>query len=327
MTVIKKAKEMTKMKDIKNTSIREHLTVLLRRRSVIALCCVILTMTLAFYGVIEGVNRMNNVMHENGFMSFTYFTMVSNVFAALSAAFVFPFAVEGIRKKRFILPKWAALIHFTATVSIAVTMVFVFAFVSRTSPYDAFGGSNFVTHVICPLLIIVSFFQIESGHLFTWKDRLFGIILCVSYMLVYYVEVSLIGEANGGWPDIYRVLEYISPAVAIPSFILLSFGVSVAVSFLSNRLTKKRNKKTFMLWKDDLDPVEVKIEAFGMGRMAAQYGEDSNLQIPYDILTSLAKRYDADPGDLMRAFVKGLITERRDIENKKMTLTNRDRRR
>ncbi len=304
------------MNDMKNTSIREHLTVLLRRRSVIALCCVILTMILAFYSIVEGVNITNNVAHENGFMSFIYFTMISNVFAALSAAFVFPFAVEGIRQKRFILPKWAALIHFTATTSIAVTMIVVLAFISWTSPHDAFGGHNFVTHIVCPLLIIVSFFQIESGHLFTWKDRLFGIVLCSTYMIVYYIEVALIGEANGGWPDIYRLQEYVSPAFAIPASLLFFFGVSTAVAFLSNRLTKKRNKKMFLLWKDDLDPVEVRIEAYGMGRMAAQYGEENNLQIPYDILISLAKRYDTDPEDLMRAFAKGLIIERSDRANK-----------
>ncbi len=110
--------------------IRESLTILLRRRSVIALCCVILTLILAFYGIIESVNRTITIFHGNGFRSFIYYTMVSNVLAALSAAFVFPFAVEGIRKKRFTIPKWVALMHFIATTSIMVTMVFVFAFIS-----------------------------------------------------------------------------------------------------------------------------------------------------------------------------------------------------
>ena len=292
--------------------IRENLTVLFRHRSVIALCCVILTLILAFYGIIEGVNRTNTVLHENGFLSFIYFTMISNAFAALSAAFVFPFAVEGIRKKRFTLPKWAALLHYMATTSIAITMVFVLAFVSWASPGDAFGGVNLVTHVICPPLIILSFFQMESGHLFTWKDRLLGVVPCFAYLIVYYIEVVLVGEANGGWPDIYRVREHMSPALPIFAVLLLAFGVSTSVALLSDRLTKKRNKKMLLLWQEDLDPIEVKIEAYGMGRMAAQYGEENSIQIPYDILTDLARMYHIDPEDLLRSFVKGLMIERED---------------
>ena len=302
------------MNDKKSAPVREHLTLLLRRRSVIALCCVILTMILAFYGIIAGVERMILVAHENGFMSFIYYTMVSNAFAALSAAFVFPFAVEGVRKKRFLLPKWVALLHYMATTSIAVTMVFVLAFMSWADPQGAFGGANLVAHVVCPPLILLSFFQMESGHRFTWKDRLLAVLPCAAYLIVYYVEVVLIGEANGGWPDIYHVREYTSPAVAIPAFLLLAFGVSTAVAAVSNLLTKRRRQKMFRLWEEDLDPVEVKIEAFGMGRMAAQYDDENRIQIPYDILAHLAKRYHVGTEELMRAFDKGLTVEREDRE-------------
>ena len=290
--------------------IRESLTILLRRRSVIALCCVILTLILAFYGIIESVNRTITIFHGNGFRSFIYYTMVSNVLAALSAAFVFPFAVEGIRKKRFTIPKWVALMHYIATTSIMVTMVFVLAFISWASPESAFGGANLFTHVICPLLILISFLQMESGRLLTWKDRLLGIIPCSVYMAVYFIEVFLIGESNGGWPDLYRVCDYLSPAFAIPAFLLLAFCVSTAVAFLSNFITKKQNKKMFQLWKQDLDPIEVKIEAYGLGRAAAQHGEGTEIQIPWDILNDLAERYQVDAEDLLRAFAKGLIVEK-----------------
>jgi hypothetical protein len=234
------------MNDGKEIRIRDYLTVLLRRRSVIALCCVILTLTFAFYGIIAGVDRMIGTSHENGFTSFIYYTMLSNALAALSAAFIFPYAVEGIRKKRFTMPKWVAVIHYVATTTIAVTMVVVFAFISWASPDDAFGGSNLATHVICPLLILMSFFQMESGYLFSWKDRLLGMIPLSVYMIVYFIEVVVIGESRGGWPDIYHIMEFVSPALAIPAALLLAFGVSTAAALVSNRLTKIRNKKMFL---------------------------------------------------------------------------------
>ena len=288
-------------------TIREHLTVLLKRRSVTALCCGILTLLLAFYGIIAGVNKTITVFHVNGFMSFSYYTMVSNLFAALSAAFVFPYTVEGIRKKRFILPKWVSVIHYMATVTITITMVFVLAFMSWSSPEDAFGGSNIVTHVFCPIFILISFFQIESGKMFSWKDRLLGIIPFFLYLAVYFIEVVIIGAENGGWQDLYQIRDYLSPFLAIPALLLLAFGVSTAIAFAANQYTKNGVKKTYLLWREDLDPVEVRIEAYGLGRMISLHSEKESIQIPYDILEYLAERYHLKTEDLMKPFVKGLL--------------------
>ncbi len=163
----------------------------------------------------------------------------------------------------------------------------------------------------------------ESGRLLTWRDRLLGIIPCSVYMVIYFIEVFLIGESNGGWPDLYRVCDYLSPALAIPAFLLLAFCVSTAVAFLSNFITKKRNRKMFRLWKQDLDPIEVKIEAYGLGRAAAQYGEGTDIRIPWDILNQLAARYQLDTEDLLKAFAKGLIVE----SGEKMIPANGDLRR
>ena len=299
-----------------NVQIHELLTGLLRHRSVIALCCGILTLALAFYGIISGVNRMIAVMHENGFTSFIYYTMLSNTLAALSVAFVLPYAVEGVRKKRFTLPGWVALMHYIATTSIMITMVSVLVFMSWTSPDVAFDGSNIVTHVFCPVLILISFFQMEIGKIFTWKDRLLGMIPFFIYSIVYLIEVMVIGEANGGWPDIYHIAENIPPVLAVPLSLLVAFCVSTVIALQSNYLTKKRKKKMYMLWNEDLDPVEVRIEAYGLGMMESQYGEKNNFQIPYDILTSLAEMYHLDTEDLMKPFVKGLMVGLKDQNDK-----------
>ena len=278
----------------------------------IALCCAILTLALAFYGIIEGVNRTIVRLQENGFTSFIYYTMISNTLAALSAAFVFPYAVEGIRKKRFTLPGWVAVTHFAASTCVAITMIFVFAFISWASPDDAFGGPNTVLHVFCPLLILISFFQIESGRLFTWKDRLLGTVPFCIYLIVYVIEVAVIGEQNGGWRDIYRVMEFLPTALAIPAALLLALTVSTAVALVSNHITKRRMKQMFLLWDEDLDPIEVRIEAFGLGRMIGGLGDESGIDIPYDILRHLADRYHLETEELMKPFAKGLIVGQKD---------------
>ena len=73
----------------------------------------------------------------------------------------------------------------------------------------------------------------------------------------------------------------------------------------------------YSFWRGDMDPIEVRIEAFGIGRMAAQSGENNNMQIPYDILTNLAQKYGLDTEDLIKPFVKGLLTELEDRNRKK----------
>lgn len=288
---------------------REYLTVLLEHRSIVALCCCVLTLMLSFYGIIAGVIKTITILEEDGFVSFIYFTMLSNTFAAISMAFIFPYTVEGIRKKRFTLPKWVTVIHYMATTSIAIMFIFVLAFMSWSSPENAFGGPNLVTHIFCPILILTSFFQMEHGYIYSWKERLLGILPFFIYLVVYTIETTVIGETRGGWPDIYQIKAHLSPALAIPVLLLFAFCISTAISLFSNFLTKKRKKKMFRYWNENLDPVEVKIEAYAMGRMAGQYGEKNNIQIPYDILMDLAARYHVETEDLMKAFVKGFLTE------------------
>ena len=143
----------------------------------------------------------------------------------------------------------------------------------------------------------------------TWKDRLLGIIPFSVYAVVYFIEVVIVGEANGGWHDIYRIQEHLSLYIAIPALLLLALSVSIMIALISNFITKKRNKKMFLYLRDDLDPIEVKIEAYGLGRMTAQSGERNNIQIPYDILTYLAQKYNMKTEDLMKPFIKGLMME------------------
>lgn len=62
-----------------------------------------------------------------------------------------------------------------------------------------------------------------------------------------------------------------------------------------------------MPWRQDLDPIEVRIEAYGLGRMISRHSDEQSIQIPYDILKFLAERYHLKIEDLMKPFVKGLL--------------------
>ncbi len=285
----------------------DYLTNFYRIRSIIALCCCICTLILAFYGIIAGVIRSIEHTHEYGFSSFIYFTMISNTLALFAVAFVIPYAVEGIKKKRFVLPKWVAMINYISATSIAIMLAFVLGFISWSSPQDAFGGINLILHVFCPFLILISFFQVENRYIYSMKDSLIGCIPFFIYAIVYYVEVALIGEANGGWVDIYHVFKYMPALVAVSILLVFGFVVSCIIANISNYLTRIREKKMFSHWEKNIDPVEAKIEAYGLGNMMSNVEDKNSIVVPMDILEYIAQKTNVKTEDLIKLYIKGVI--------------------
>ena len=225
-------------------------------------------------------------------------------------AFIIPFAVEGIKKKHFVLPKWVILLHYISTTSVAIMFFFVLSIMSWTSPKTAFGGPNIIVHIFCPILIVISFFQIENGYRYTTKDRFIGCLLYYIYMIIYFIEVIIIGKSNGGWPDLYHILEYVSPVLALPLLLLFGTAISWLVACVSNYLTKKREERMFFQWKDDIDPVEAKIEAYGLGNMMSKIKDENSMEIPLNILNYLAKKSHINTDDLIKAYLTGVLNAR-----------------
>ena len=290
---------------------RDYLTNLFGRRSVIALCSGIFTLALAFYGIIAGALRRVEVSGVNGFSSFIYFTMIANTLAAFSVAFVIPFAVEGIKKRHFVLPKWVALMNYISATSIAIIMIFTVGFMSWASPADAFDGINLVMHVFSPILMLIAFFQIENGYIYSKKDCFIGCIPCFIYAIVYFVEVVVIGETNGGWPDLYRIQKYMPPAIGISFIMLFGLCVSWLVAAISNYLTKKREEKMFLHWEKDVDPIEAKIEAYGLGNMMSNVKDKNSITIPLNILKQKKKKSNLDIEKLIEPYIEGLMNSKK----------------
>lgn len=294
-------------KKITTSRCREYLTNFYKRRSIIALCSGLFTLILSFYAIIAGVIRTVETLGINGFSSFFYFTMISNTLAAFSVAFVIPFAVDGIKRKNFVLPKWVAEFNYISATSITIMLVFVLFFMSWASPYDAFGGSiNIILHVFCPTFILLSFFQIENKYIYSIKDCFIGCLPFFIYIIIYFIEVVLIGEENGGWKDLYRIQEFTSPLLAIPLLLLFGFFISWLIAMISNYLTKKREERMFLNWKKDINPLEAKIEAYGLGNMIGQKINEDNMLIPLDILDYLAQKSNTKTEDLIKSYIVGL---------------------
>ncbi|MBR1455126.1 MAG: hypothetical protein IJ593_10880, partial [Lachnospiraceae bacterium] len=57
--------------------------------------------------------------------------------------------------------------------------------ISRVDIVNAFGGYNFYLHLICPTLILISFFLMESNYRFTIKDAALTVIPVFIYAIIY----------------------------------------------------------------------------------------------------------------------------------------------
>lgn len=293
------------------TKARQYLINLQRWRSIAALFALLLTLGCSVAGLASTLLR-NFSLGKPLSDTFRYFTNLSNVWIALTAAFIIPYAVAGIRKKRFVYPRWLALMHLAGVIATTLTCVFALTFIMQYDRYAAVGGSNLFLHVLSPILILVSFLLVESGHSYTFGQTFLCLIPTVLYTVVYLVAVVLIGKENGGWEDLYLVNTYLPFYVSYPLGLALASAIALAVRFLFNRVSRFRRGRLLSAWRKDMEPVEVNIEIYGLGRFYGLHGEKTELEIPYDILEALSDRYGMRTDALFRVYIKGMLDGIRD---------------
>ncbi|MBR5755966.1 MAG: hypothetical protein IKX96_00250 [Firmicutes bacterium] len=287
-------------------STRQYLVNIHKWRSTLALIACSVTLICSVSAIIATIAR--NIGNGETLSSvFMYFTTLSNMLTTLASSFIFPYAVNGIRKKRFVMPKWLYMVHYSG--AICTTLVFIFAMVFIL-PYNrqfAIGGSNFYLHVICPIEVLISFELIEATYKYSKKDIMICLVPFLIYSIVYIVMVVFVGEANGGWPDIYMVCTFVPVYVSFPAMWVLAAAVALGIKKLSNVLNRKREAQLVSFWKEDADPVEINIEVYGLGRFYGLHGDKNDLSVPLDILESVSKRYRLDADKLYNVYVKGLL--------------------
>lgn len=270
----------------------------------LAACSVSLVVTV----VVVIISIINNVKSGNAATgSFKYFTVLSNILTALASSFIIPFAINGIRKKRFVMPKWLSMMHYAGVTCITLVFIFNLGFILPYSKQDAIGGNNLFLHIICPIAVVLSFFLVESGYRYTKKEIAICMIPFMIYSFVYVAMVVFVGEENGGWPDLY-MLNTLQPAyISFP----LVWGMMLLIAFVirkvSDLLRKRRTVKMFEAWGEDTEPVEVKVEMYGLGRYYGLSGDKNNLSVPFDILEDVAERFNMKTEELYEAYVKGLL--------------------
>ena len=288
---------------------RKHIIALTRWRSILALIALLITFAFSLYGI-DGSIAQYARAGENPWGLFQWFTTDFNVLTCFSASMIIPFAVQGIRNKYFSYPKWVAMFHYSGMVCTALTMLIVLAFMSRVDPYAAFGAYNWYLHIISPMMVIVSFFLVDSGYLYTLKDSVIVTLPVLVYICIYAWQVFYIGIDNGGWEDLYQFGVYLPipiPACMLTVY-LLTLLLSLLIRRLDNRLTRLRRKRLMAgLWSADTDPVTIKVEVFGLGRYMGEHADAQFVEMPLDLIRRISDRYGLTTEELTRPYIKGFL--------------------
>lgn len=134
---------------------------------------------------------------ERGLGVLRFFTLLSNLFCALSALLLAAAALGGA------VPRWIWLMKYIGTASVTVTLLTVLFFLAPSAGYkNMLSGRDFHFHLCGPLLAIVSFCFFDRYYPLSLPLALTGVLPVLLYGVFYLYKVVL-GPDEGRWEDFY----------------------------------------------------------------------------------------------------------------------------
>lgn len=174
----------------KKESLRRGLSILCNALSVILVCYAV-----SLFFTVGGEGNMRVWNHH----CFVFFTVDSNILAALTSILMLVYQIRGKG-----IPQWALIAKFVGTTAVGVTFFTVVFFLGPMTSYgEMFAGSGLYLHLIVPLLEMISFCLLERNRPLSFKESLWGLLPTFLYGTLYLVMVIVIGQENGGWNDFY----------------------------------------------------------------------------------------------------------------------------
>ncbi|MBO4933706.1 MAG: hypothetical protein J5441_00845 [Clostridia bacterium] len=176
-------------------------------------------------------------MEVAGFTAFKYFTVDSNVLAAVAALCMLPWSFKTMLGGRKAIKKSVLLFKFVATAAVTLTLFTVLFLLGPKYGYKVgmkygyalmYDGNNIFMHMISPLLMIISFCFAECKGEMRFRDTLLGLIPTVAYGAVYTAEVMLFK----GWEDFYLFNDGGKWYIYMPAMIAGSYLICVLLWLL-----------------------------------------------------------------------------------------------
>lgn len=182
-------------------------------------------------------------MKVKRFACLKYFTVQSNLIAAVTAVFMLYFNIEGLVTGHVDVPYWMSVFKLTGATAVMLTFTVVMILLAPAVGLKLLmeGGSLYM-HLITPLIAALTFIVFECTNTVDWYSLIFALIPVICYAILYFILVVIVKEEKGGWNDFYGFNKggkwYVSCVVVIGMAavlaILIRFGhnaVTAAIGY------------------------------------------------------------------------------------------------
>ena len=243
--------------------------------------------------------NLTTVYDENfdhmGIRTFCMFTVISNIFAAVSLALAIPFTVEGIRKNNYHVPGWVVNLTFEAVTAVSITFLVSLIILAPVKGFVLiFTGSRFLLHAICPILAIDAFCFFLSDHRITIAESFLPLIPVYLYAMLYYVMVVVIGEENGGWNDFYGFATHVDVRIPMASILPLTYLVAAVLRRLHNRLYDLRRQREADLYREAFAGTDVRKAIAALGEYQGRAQHLAVVPVPLRVIALMIRQGGSD---------------------------------
>lgn len=166
-----------------------------------------------------------------------YFTTLSNLFSALVALLLMALEIGLMAKGGGMadLPRWAVVLKYVATVSVAVTFLTVMVFLGPIYGYKSqLEGTGAWVHAAGPILAILVFGLLEKGIRLSAGEALLGLLPTLIYGIYYLYMVIVKTEKKGGWEDFYAFNRGGKWPISFSAMVLGTGLICLLLSLLHN---------------------------------------------------------------------------------------------
>lgn len=230
-----------------------------------------------------------------GIRTFCMFTVNSNVLSAIASVAIIPYAVDGLRKKEYILPDWVVVFMMMGTTSVALTFLISLFVLSPVKGFVLiFTGSRFFLHGVCPILSILAFCLFITSHKINIKQSFLSLIPVAIYAIVYFVLVVVVTEERGGWDDFYgfatKIPVWISATVILP----LTYGIATLLRLWHNHSFVRRRKNEAIIFLDYFEGKPASEILFEMGKARAKLNPFGDIVLPTLVIKKIVYFTESD---------------------------------
>lgn len=284
------------------------------RRCVTGITMGVIMVILSIVALILNVaNFFQDVSPESGMGTLRMFTTLSNLLVAIAAFLIISYQVDGLRRGEYHLPHWIIDLLYIGVTGVSITFVVAISVISAAQGFDVamFHKSNLFLHTINPIIAMILFTYINCDHHIKIYKSFITLIPISIYAVVYYVMAIAIGEANGGWRDVYALNAYIPWPITYILLALTAFGVSNLLRFLHNKRFQSVEDaiKNYYLYSDYFDGLSIE-EAIGKiakDKIQPHY----QIKVPVSTIKLLKERYNSDKSiiELSKIYVDNCVID------------------